>query len=194
MESTGTVGEDQCLYLYCFFQGPSSLPPEKGIDGEHPTFVLSYRDLGALVSPIKGLSYVEFIAPALVASAVMTAPFFECTIGTFVRLTYQKTFDAMIATPVSVQDVVTGDILYGAARAMLQGTAILAVISLFGLVHSPWALLIVPSCLLLGFVFGRARFRRHARRHFSFDLGRRLVFLRTLLLILPCLLLIPGLP
>lgn len=59
MESTGTVGEDQGLYLYCFFQGPSSLPPEKGIDGEHPTFVLSYRDLGALVSPVPLDEYNE---------------------------------------------------------------------------------------------------------------------------------------
>ena len=42
--------EHQGLYLYCFFKGPPSLPPEAGIDGANPTFVLSYRDLCALVS------------------------------------------------------------------------------------------------------------------------------------------------
>ncbi len=110
--------------------------------------------LGKLVNPIEGMTYVQFIAPALVASVMMTAPFFECTVGTFVRIEYQKTFDAMISTPLSVEDVVTGDIMYGAGRAMLQGTAILIVITLFGLVKSPWAIMIIPLCFLLGLVYG----------------------------------------
>lgn len=110
--------------------------------------------LGSMISPIHGMTYVQFIAPALVASVMMTAPFFECTVGTFVRIEYQKTFDAMISTPLSTEDVVTGDIMYGAGRAMLQGTAILIVITLFGLVKSPWAILIIPLCFLLGLVYG----------------------------------------
>jgi lipooligosaccharide transport system permease protein len=110
--------------------------------------------LGSMISPIKGMSYVEFIAPALVASVIMTAPFFECTVGSFVRMHYQKTFDAMISTPLSVEDVVTGDILYGAGRALLQGIAIFIVILAFGLVKSPLALLIVPLCFLLALAFG----------------------------------------
>ncbi|HBY99786.1 MAG TPA: hypothetical protein DEO84_00565 [candidate division Zixibacteria bacterium] len=59
-----------------------------------------------------------------------------------------------MSTPVSTEDVVTGDIMYGAGRAMLQGTAILIVITAFGLVKSPWAILIVPLCFLLGLVYG----------------------------------------
>jgi lipooligosaccharide transport system permease protein len=110
--------------------------------------------LGSLISPIKGMSYVEFIAPAMVASVMMTAPFFECTVGSFVRMHYQKTFDAMISTPVSIEDVVTGDILYGAGRALLQGTAIFIVIFLFGLVKSPLALFIIPLCFLLALAHG----------------------------------------
>lgn len=110
--------------------------------------------LGSMVSPIKGMTYVEFIAPALVASVMMTAPFFECTVGTFVRMQYQKTFDAMISTPVSIEDVVTGDILYGAGRAVLQGSAILIVIAAFGLVKSPLAILVIPLCFLFGLVYG----------------------------------------
>lgn len=110
--------------------------------------------LGQLVAPISGISYVQFIAPALVASVIMSAPFFECTVGSFVRIHYQKTFAAIIATPVSVEDVVTGDIFYGAGRAMLQGAAILIVITAFGLVKSPWAIAIIPLCFLLGLVYG----------------------------------------
>lgn len=110
--------------------------------------------LGSMISPIKGVSYVEFIAPALLASVMMSAPFFECTIGTFVRIQYQKTFDAMISTPLSVEDVVTGDLLYGASRATLQGSAIMIVLIAFGLVKSPLGLLILPLCFIIGLAFG----------------------------------------
>lgn len=110
--------------------------------------------LGSMISPIKGMSYVEFIAPALLASVLMTAPFFECVIGTFVRIHYQRTFDAMISTPLSVEDVVTGDLLYGASRAALQGTAIMIVLIIFGLVKSPLILLILPLGFVIALAFG----------------------------------------
>ena len=110
--------------------------------------------LGALVRNIEGYTYIEFIAPALVASVIMTAPFFECAIGGYVRMYYQKTWDAMISTPLSIEDVVTGEILYGAARALLQGVSILIVIALFGLVKSPLALFIPVVCIVGGFMFG----------------------------------------
>ncbi len=110
--------------------------------------------LGSLISPIKGMSYAEFIGPALVASVIMTAPFFECTIGSFVRMEFQKTFDAMISTPLSIEDVVAGEILYGAGRATLQATAILIVVTAFGLIKSPLALLIIPFAFIFALVFG----------------------------------------
>ncbi|MBD3234240.1 MAG: ABC transporter permease [candidate division Zixibacteria bacterium] len=110
--------------------------------------------LGAMIRDIEGYSYVEFIAPALVASAMMTAPSYECGIGGYVRLYYQKTWDAMIATPLSIEDVVTGEILYGISRALLQTTAILIVIVLFGLVKSPLAIFVPFVCVLGGAMFG----------------------------------------
>jgi lipooligosaccharide transport system permease protein len=110
--------------------------------------------LGALVVKVEGMSYAQFIAPGLISSVIMSAPFFECTIGAFVRLKYQNTWDAMISTPVSIEDVVTGEILYGCAKSLLQGGAILIVVALFGLVLSPWALLIPLVCIFAGFMFG----------------------------------------
>jgi len=110
--------------------------------------------LGALVSKIEGMTYVQFIAPAIISSVMMTAPFFENTIGSFIRLKHQKTFDAMVATPVSIEDVVTGDILYGASRALIQGTSVFIVVAIFGLVASWWGLLILPFCFVAGFMFG----------------------------------------
>lgn len=110
--------------------------------------------LGALILTVEGMSYPQFIAPGLIASVMMTAPFFENAIGSYVRLTYQKTFDAMISTPVSIEDVATGELLYGACRAAIQGTSILIVVAAFGLVKS-WLVVFVPLlCLFAGFVNG----------------------------------------
>jgi lipooligosaccharide transport system permease protein len=110
--------------------------------------------LGTLVVKIQGMTYVQFIAPGLIASVIMTAPFFENSIGSYVRLYYQKTFDAMISTPLSIEDVATGELLYGACRAVIQGTSILIVVAAFGLIKS-WLVVFIPLlCLYAGFVNG----------------------------------------
>ena len=74
----------------------------------------------------------------------MNGAFFECTFGSFVRMYYQKTFDAIVATPVSVEEVVAGELLWGATRSTLNATIVLAVIAIFGLIKSPLFLLVVP--------------------------------------------------
>jgi lipooligosaccharide transport system permease protein len=110
--------------------------------------------LGALILTVEGMSYPQFIAPGLIASVMMTAPFFENAIGSYVRLTYQKTFDAMVSTPVSIEDVATGELLYGACRAAIQGTSILIVVAAFGLVKS-WLVVFIPLlCIFAGFING----------------------------------------
>ncbi|RQD83844.1 MAG: ABC transporter permease, partial [Methanocalculus sp. MSAO_Arc2] len=68
--------------------------------------------VGALVQDIDGIAYPVFIAPALVSISVMYSAFFECTYSSYVRMYYQKTFDAMVATPLSIEDVITGEILW----------------------------------------------------------------------------------
>ncbi|HLB99908.1 MAG TPA: ABC transporter permease [Candidatus Bathyarchaeia archaeon] len=106
--------------------------------------------LGTLVTTINGVSYVRFIAPALIAISVMTGSFFECTFASFVRMYFQKTFDAIIATPVSVEEVIAGEIVWGATRATINSTIVLAVVAAFGLISSP----LFPIVILLSFVGG----------------------------------------
>jgi lipooligosaccharide transport system permease protein len=106
--------------------------------------------LGTLVSTINGVKYISFIAPALVAISVMTGAFFECTYASFVRMHYQKTFDAIIATPVSVEEVIAGELLWGATRASINSTIVLAVVAAFGLISSP----LFPMMILLSFIGG----------------------------------------
>ncbi len=109
--------------------------------------------LGGFIPSIQGQSYIAFIAPALVAISVMNGSFFECTFASFVRMYFQKTFDAIVATPVSVEEVVAGELLWGATRATFNTTIVLAVVAAFGLVSSPLFLLVIPLAFFGGLMF-----------------------------------------
>ena len=109
--------------------------------------------LGGFIQNIGGQPYINFIAPALVAIAVMNGAFFECTFGSFVRMYYQKTFDAIVATPVSVEEVVAGELLWGATRATINATIVLIVIAVFGLIKSPLFLLVPLIAFFGGLMF-----------------------------------------
>ena len=77
--------------------------------------------LGAFVHQINGVPYRNFIAPGIIASSSMFAAIYECTYGTYVRMTYQKTFDAILATPVNINDLVAGEIMWGATKSLIYG-------------------------------------------------------------------------
>jgi lipooligosaccharide transport system permease protein len=109
--------------------------------------------LGAYVGFVDGQKYIEFIVPGIIASYAMFSASFECTYGSFVRMEYQKTYDAIIATPLNVEDVIAGEIFWGATRSFMTGTVILAIAAAFQLLHSPWALLIPVLSFLEGIMF-----------------------------------------
>ena len=109
--------------------------------------------LGAYVGLVNGQEYIEFIAPGIIASYAMFSASFECTYGSFVRMEYQKTYDAIIATPLNVEDVIAGEIFWGATRSLMTGTVILVIAAIFQLVSSPWALLVPIVSFLEGIMF-----------------------------------------
>jgi|TARA_B100002003_G_scaffold126646_1_gene116997 lipooligosaccharide transport system permease protein len=109
--------------------------------------------LGAYVGMVDGQKYIEFIAPGIIAAYAMFSASFECTYGSFIRMEFQKTYDAIIATPLSVEDVIAGEIFWGATRSLMTGTVILAIATAFHLISSPWALLIPALCFLEGIMF-----------------------------------------
>lgn len=100
------------------------------------------------------ISYPAFIAPAILAVNMMNNAFFETTYASFVRMYYQKTFDAMMATPLSPAEVITAEIIWGATKSLIATSIMLAVLSVFGLVHYPHGLLILPLAVLGGIAFG----------------------------------------
>jgi len=109
--------------------------------------------IGSYVKEIEGIPYVNFIAPAILAIAVMNSAFFECTYGSFVRMYYQKSFDAMIATPLSIEDVIAGELLWGATRSVIYVAIMLPVLAVFGVISLPLALLAIPLAFLGGLMF-----------------------------------------
>lgn len=109
--------------------------------------------LGAFVREINGMPYINFIAPGLIVSSSIFAATFECTYGTYVRMTYQKTFDAILATPVNLDDLIAGELLWGATKSAIYAVIITAVIAAFGLIDSPMILLSVPILFLGGLIF-----------------------------------------
>lgn len=109
--------------------------------------------LGRDVGPINGLSYLQFIAPGLVASSVMYAAAFETTFGSYTRLAIQKSYEAILMTPLTVTDLVLGEIAWGASKGLISALIMVAALPLFGVWPSWWALGLLPLLLVAGIFF-----------------------------------------
>ena len=109
--------------------------------------------LGAYIGLIDGQEYMQFIAPGIIAAYAMFSASFECTYASFIRMEYQNTYDAILTTPLNVEDIIAGEIFWGATRSLMTGTVILVIAAAFQLVQSPWALLIPAVALLEGVMF-----------------------------------------
>jgi len=96
--------------------------------------------LGGFVREVQGIPYVAFVATGLAASAAMFGATFECTYNAYVQFAYDRSYDAIVTTPLSAEDVAVGEVLWGATRSALYGSAFLLVAALFGVVRSWWAL------------------------------------------------------
>lgn len=109
--------------------------------------------IGHLVGEIDGVPYRTFVAPALMASSAMNGAIFESTMNIFHKLKYAKIYDAVLATPVAVNDVAVGEITWCLIRGSLYGTAFMVVMAVSGLIESPWGVLALPAAVLVGFAF-----------------------------------------
>ncbi|MBV9819055.1 MAG: ABC transporter permease [Solirubrobacterales bacterium] len=105
---------------------------------------------GSLVSHVGHVRYVQYVATGVVATAVLFSSAFPGMFNTFIRWQYQRTYDAILAAPVDVEELVTAEILWVSIRAGVYGLAPLVVGFFFGLRPHPGMLLVV----LIGFVTG----------------------------------------
>jgi lipooligosaccharide transport system permease protein len=107
------------------------------------------------------VSYVVFVAPALLASSAMNGAIYETSNNFFEKLKYAKLYDAIIATPMSLADVARGEIMWALLRGSLYAVGFLAVVGVLGvaglgLFSSPLALLAFPAATVVGFAFAGA--------------------------------------
>jgi lipooligosaccharide transport system permease protein len=111
-----------------------------------PTIYLLAFGLGlgsTIVNNVDGLDYVEFVGTGMVATAVIFASALPAMFGTFVKHRFQRTYDAILAAPVDVEELVTAEMLWISLRAGVYGTFPLLVSFLFGL-DPTWGMLLVP--------------------------------------------------
>jgi lipooligosaccharide transport system permease protein len=123
-------------------------------------YLLSFGNgLGALVGNVLGpdgqpITYPAFIAPALLASSAMNGAVYDSTVNVFFKMKESKLYEGMLATSLGPLDVALGEISWALSRGGMYATGFVAVMLAMGLVHSWWALLLLPAALLIAFAFG----------------------------------------
>jgi lipooligosaccharide transport system permease protein len=110
--------------------------------------------VGRFVGDFDGVSYASFLAPGLVATAAMNSASFEATFGAYTRMAEQDTYTAILATPCSVADVVAGDTIWAATKAVFAVAFVVLVVGVLGLMHGPWLPLLLPVGFVAGLAFG----------------------------------------
>lgn len=100
-----------------------------------------------------GLSYATFVASGVMIASAMFTSVFEATFGTFVRLVYQKTYDAMLGTHLRISEMFTGEMLFCATKGAVFATIVMCVTTIFGIRLTPWCVLIPVVGGLTGYLF-----------------------------------------
>lgn len=109
--------------------------------------------LGSLLPEMEGTSYLLFLAGGTVCYSTMNSASFEALYSGFARMHEQRTWDAILNTPVTLDDVVLAEILWAASKSLMAGMAVLVVIWLLGLAHTWLSLWAIPLALLVGLCF-----------------------------------------
>ena len=112
--------------------------------------------MGAYMGYFGGKPYLYFLVPGVLVSSVMMSSTFECLYGTFVKMVHERLYDSLIATPVSAEDAVAGDIVWGAFRGLVSGTLMMLVAVAMGIlpVSIPSVLLLLVLMVFVGILFG----------------------------------------
>jgi lipooligosaccharide transport system permease protein len=110
--------------------------------------------LGRFIDTMEGVSYMAFVVPGMIGYAAMFAASFETSIGSFTRYYLLKNWDAVLATPVSLQELLMGEVLWASLKAMISSISVLLVGWLWGGIPSiEGALLSLPFIFLSAICF-----------------------------------------
>jgi len=109
--------------------------------------------LGQVIREMDGVPYLDFLASGLCISTAMMTAAYECTFGSFIRLEYEKIYDGILAAPIALAEMVIGEILWAGSKGFFFSFAVVSVVSLFGLLRTPWVVAIPFVGFLTGVFF-----------------------------------------
>lgn len=102
---------------------------------------------------VGGVPYIDFLAPGLIAAATMQTAAFECMYPILGKIMWDHIYDAMLATPVRVVEVLAGEVSWVLLRALMVSTLFWVVMVIFGVARTPESVLVIPAAVLNGLAF-----------------------------------------
>ncbi len=109
--------------------------------------------IGAITVMDKPVSYRAFVLSGMVAQTVLFQGFFEAAYGGFIRMYYQRIFKAMATTPVTLSEVLWGELIWDASKATLSAGMVLAIGTVIGDFSPAGALMVLPLCFFFALIF-----------------------------------------
>ncbi len=109
--------------------------------------------VGSVTVGGRHVSYAVFVAPGMLATSAMNGAVIDSIFNTFFRLKISHTYDAVLATPLDVNDVALGEVSWALARSALYAASFIACMILLGDSGGWWVLLCWPAALLTSFTF-----------------------------------------
>lgn len=100
------------------------------------------------------IAYRDFVAPGMIATSAMNGTLLDATFNFFFKLKHNKLYDQILATPMTTMDVARGELTWSLLRGGVYSAVFLLIMLALGLVHSWWAVLVLPAALLIGLAFG----------------------------------------
>jgi len=131
-----------------------SIPSLVGNFGDPLLYLLALGyGLGRFVGSMDGMPYITFLASGIVCSSAMNTATFEALYSAYTRMTTQQTWAGMLATPLDIDDIVMGEMVWAGTKSLISATAILVVATALGIVHGARIVLVLPVALLVGTCF-----------------------------------------
>jgi len=104
--------------------------------------------LGAFMTDVEGMSYMQFLAPGLAIATALFTSFFETSWGFYIRMTFENVYKAMLTTPIGPDEVVIGEFIWVALKGAAMGLGVGIVLALCGMMTNP---LYLPLVAVIGF-------------------------------------------
>jgi lipooligosaccharide transport system permease protein len=110
--------------------------------------------LGSFIPEVGGMKYIAFIGTGMVCQSAMFTSSFEAMYSAFSRMHVQRTWEAIINAPLSLDDVVFAEWIWAASKSVMSVLAILIVVMVLGYGHSWLSLWVLPLGFVIGLTYG----------------------------------------